>query len=111
LALLALSVRDLTARPQAPLYSSGVRYRREPGTRDVWKLPSMTAADGYGDCEDLAAWRAAELRLRGIKATPVFLPLGRLGNWHAVVRWPNGQLEDPSAMLGMPTGRRTVLRG
>jgi hypothetical protein len=111
LALLALAVRDLRARPQAPLYTSGVRYAREPGMRDTWKLPSMTAADGYGDCEDLAAWRAAELRLAGVRAAPVFLPIGRPGNWHAVVRWPNGQLEDPSAVLGMRTGARTVYRG
>lgn len=111
LALLALACRDLKRTPQRPLYLSGVRYVREPFGRDVWKLPSMTAADGVGDCEDLSAWRAAELRNRGIKAEVVFLPIGQRGNWHAVVRWPNGMLEDPSAKLGMRHSRRQVIRG
>jgi hypothetical protein len=111
MALLALAVRDLQSKPQRPLYRSGVRYLREGPGRDAWQLPSMTAANGAGDCEDLSAWRAAELRLAGIPATIAFLPIGQRGNWHAVVRWPDGRFEDPSAMLGMRHSRRQVIRG
>lgn len=111
MALLALCCRDLSRTRQPPLYRSGVRYRREGVGREVWQLPSQTASLGYGDCEDLAGWRAAELRAKNIRAEVVFLPLGRPGNWHCVVQWPDGRLEDPSARLGMPSSGRGVLRG
>jgi hypothetical protein len=111
LALLALCCRDLRRTRQPPLYSSGVRYRREGPGREVWQLPSQTMSEGTGDCEDLAGWRCAELRLAGVKAEPVFLPIGRPGNWHCVVKWPDGTIEDPSAALGMPTSWRGRIRG
>lgn len=94
-------VDDLRRHPQKPLYASGVRYDRRD-KEERWQLPSETAARGRGDCEDLASWRAAELRLRGENAR---VAVKRTGPTvlHAIVRRANGRLEDPSARLGMPT--------
>lgn len=99
-AFLALCDADIKARKLPPLYASGVRYRRESAGAERWQLPHQTLALGYGDCEDLAGWRAAELRALGERCTLVFRKSGpRL--WHAVVRRANGVIEDPSAALGM----------
>lgn len=65
--------------------------------RDLWRR-------GGGDCEDLAAALAAELRVfHGLKAH-VHLYRVRAGLWHAVVRvLVNGQWKkmDPSRWGGM----------
>lgn len=106
-----------------PLYSSGVLYRREP--RQVVKAERFCGIgevlqQGWGDCDDLAPWRAAELSLRGIAARPVLIDashptyrqIAGVGNqrvrrsWHVVVeRLVPGieelVYEDPSARLGM----------
>lgn len=87
-----------------PLYASGVRYRREPRGRERWQLAPQTEALGYGDCEDLATWRAAELRLDGIAARPVVYRSGPR-QLHVVVALPDGSIEDPSRVLGMGSRR------
>jgi len=57
--------------PYPPLYRAGVHYERERGTEEWLDIPHvLEAASGkpayppgaWGDCEDLAAWRTAELR-------------------------------------------------
>jgi len=100
----------LKYHPRTPaLYQSGVYYRPESGTEE-WKTIPYVIADGYGDCEDLGAWRAAELRVSGINATPdIKIRQLPTGNWraHVVVKLPDGTIEDPSAQLGMYAyGRR-----
>lgn len=97
-----------------PLYESGVVYKPERGT-EVWRDIPNILADGWGDCEDLACWRIAELNCAGIKATPFikwsFRPDGRIKTYHAVLRVPDGRIEDPSRALGMhghPMVRRPV---
>lgn len=95
-----LAMRDLRANPQRQLYQSGVKYRRESVGNEIWQLPSETAKVGYGDCEDLAAWRAAELRLAGESAS-CYVKQVKPRLFHVVVRRANGVLEDPSAKLGM----------
>ena len=86
------------------LMRSGVRYRREPRpvVERFQRIPEILRR-GYGDCEDLASWRCAELRFfDGVAAVPWILnPRPRL--FHVVVRLPSGRIEDPSAALGMPT--------
>ena len=57
------------------------------------------------NCEDLACWRVAELNVRqGIAAVPIF-GFRTLSNgdvvYHIRVQYPNGQIEDPSRLLGM----------
>jgi hypothetical protein len=80
------------------LYRSGVRYRREPTER--WLLVPGILRRGWDDCEGLASWRAAELRIYGVPARVGIVP-GRAAKWHAVVVLPEGGIEDPSRKLGM----------
>jgi hypothetical protein len=103
-----------------PLYTSGVVYREEePGHEDWLDVPAVLK-QGYADCEDLAAYRAAELIVAGFDVEPVIkwqwisrdlmikqgYPAHKLpskGVWlvHCCVRWPDGRIEDPSKILGM----------
>ena len=107
-ALVAVNVLELRrAGPGLPtLYNAGIRYKREERDPRTGKRLEewLTAAEVYqrrsGDCEDLAALRVAELRLRGVKAR-IWLRHVSAHLWHVLVRLPDGSFEDPSARLGM----------
>jgi len=88
-------------RVSIALYRSGVRYRREPRGVERWQTAAETLRRGHGDCEDLVAWRVAELRARGEKGARPHVYSPRVGLMHCVVRRGNGALEDPSKLLGM----------
>ena len=93
-----------------PLYRSGVVYKREAIGQEDWCDLSEVLNLGFGDCEDLACWRAAELIVRhGIAARPIVRGPKRLRNgvmmYHIQVQLPDGSIEDPSKKLGM--GRET----
>ncbi len=96
------SEAQLRARRFPMLYASGVRYVAEPHGQENWQVPSVTLQLRYGDCEDLAAWRAAELVVRGEdpRALAVVKRV-RPGLMHCLVLRGNGQIEDPSKRLGM----------
>lgn len=84
------------------LYESGVRYRRESAGEEWWESISdvmHVGAVGEGDCEDLSAWRAAELRY--FYGEPARVRIGRTkrGSFHAVVERGDGTIEDPSRIL------------
>lgn len=82
-----------------PLYASGVEYRSE-ASKDVWKDVRAVYLDGYGDCEDLAAWRLAELWLGNTPARAVVTATSdgsRLT--HILIELDGGRLEDPSKIL------------
>ncbi len=83
------------------LYESDVVYDVEQN--ENWKDVYNTLKDGYGDCEDLACWRVAELRLAGIAARPYIKWRKIKNNWlyHALVWNPGNKIEDPSLALGM----------
>lgn len=91
-----------------PLYQSGVRYRNEPVGYEWFDDILICLNRGWGDCDDLVAWRVAELREQG-ELAEVYMrwepgrknPGTRL--FHVIVKRGNGELEDPSALLGMPT--------
>lgn len=101
-----------------PLYTLGTRWRNENNTERWLSIPEVIEAT-HGknrqpvDCEDLACYRAAELRaglgghpLGKIRAIAdirgrVVGPGGRIV-MHAFVRYPDGSVEDPSKKLGMP---------
>ena len=53
-----------------PLYRSGVCYDTAHAGKPEWQDILDTVARKKGDCKDLACWRVAELRLRGIRARP-----------------------------------------
>jgi hypothetical protein len=83
-----------------PLYESGVRYKNEP--RDVWRHCADVLGEKWGDCEDLSAYRAAELRVSGEDpGAAVRTYQSGPGRYHAIVRRGDGSLEDPSRELGM----------
>lgn len=84
------------------LYKSGVKYTPEKGTEEWLTIPYVLSA-GKGDCEDLAAWRAAEYIVAGIPAKPDVRARLVNGVWraHAIVRLPDGRIDDPSIKLGM----------
>jgi hypothetical protein len=107
-----------TVIPQ--LYASGVYYAEEAPGREDWLDAPAVLRQGFADCEDLAAYRAAELRVAGFDVEPVIkwqwiprelmirqgYPADKLpskGVWlvHCCVRWPDGRIEDPSRILGM----------
>jgi hypothetical protein len=103
-ALAGINADHMRAHPTPKLYASGVRYRREPRGLEQWLSVPEVIARGYGDCEDLAAWRVAELRSQGEHAT--FGVSGQQrdnGKWtfHITVHRGDGTPEDPSRRLGM----------
>lgn len=96
----------LDAYPDTPpLYRSGVVYQAEPeGVEEFRDIPAVLEL-GAHDCASLCAWRVAELRRAGERAAFRLIwfrvPDGRM--FHVQVRRGNGTIEDPSALLGMPT--------
>lgn len=100
-----------------PLYLSGVRYAEEPV--NILKLgssPSERVEEfacipavierGWGDCDDLAPWRCAELRFHERERAKIKIdwrthPVTRQKVYHVLVRRGDGSVEDPSAKLGM----------
>jgi len=108
-ALVAANVFWLPRHPEAPdLYKSGAVYVPEPPGEDHWQdIPRcLELVGGYGsDCEDLSAWRVAELRVRynepAARCDVMARKLGRFTLFHIRVRRQDGSLEDPSKILGM----------
>lgn len=99
----------LLAHPDTPdLYASGVVYRRE-GTPEVWKDIPTALKDGWDDCEGLASWLAAQMRVRKGKrgATVKLIRQGKRRYWHAIVEDVlTGKRYDPSKKLGMRPRKR-----
>lgn len=86
-----------------PLYETGVRYQAERD--EVWKPVTQVLTDGVGDCEDLASWRAAEMRVSGEDpGARVHTYQSGPRRFHAVVMGSDGHIEDPSRALGMRSG-------
>lgn len=85
-----------------PIYSSGVVYRHEPPGVEEFADALTCTQRGWGDCDDLAAWRVAELNEMGIAATLRFeaAPVRRR-DWlvHCVVALPDGSREDPTKLV------------
>lgn len=105
-ALIKCNLIYLASNPKTPLlYSSGVRYQREPRSREEWQDIPTALKLTRADCEDLASWRVAELRHRGINARAHLKWFHsrkvNLTLYHVQVKLPDGTIEDPSAKLGM----------
>ena len=105
-ALVLVNCSWLREHPRTPtLYESGVRYLEEPPGRDDWQDIPETLTRGDGDCEDLACWRLAELRVRWFEDARPFVKCTvstpRHVVYHVQVRRSDGRIEDPSRVLGM----------
>jgi hypothetical protein len=112
--LVQMNVAIMRAQRFPPLYTTHVRYRQEPLGQENWRDAAIVLRDGFGDCEDLAAYRVAELRvLHKVHARCVFRwrtfmidGKTRVKLYHILVGVPHeGKMliEDPSKRLGMPT--------
>lgn len=95
-------------KPLPKLYESGVIYEREPWGGEFEEFAGvMTLLErGWGDCEDLAAWRCAELLEEGEKASiRIYWRPRKRGKtsstMHVEVRRGDGRIEDPSRFLGL----------
>lgn len=112
--------RARIGRPVPALYdlfrAGRIRYERErvwtvlhngqyrSVGREDWLDCEEAIKRGVADCEDLACWRAGELRAAGEAAKVLFSirerpHSGRL--FHIIVERGNGAVEDPSRALGM----------
>ena len=115
----------MRARPCPALYTSGVRYEAEPAGGENWLDCLQVLKRKRADCEDLASYRAAELRMGGVPARPIFKfwqdPRTLAQKYHCMTRYPalsaSGAVlaplhasavvvageyeEDPSKVLGM----------
>jgi hypothetical protein len=95
-----LLAADRAGNPFPPIYDTDVGYRKEAA--DTWRHADDVLCSGWGDCEDLAAWRAAELRVYGEDTgARVYVYKSGPHRYHAVVARGNGRIEDPSLILGM----------
>lgn len=97
--LIALSAHLIVKHRLPPLLQSGAVYRREK-TED-WRSALEVYRQGWGDCEDLASYRAAELRINNHEPARVVLKWTGLRTLHAIVLRADGTTEDPSKWLGM----------
>ena len=101
--------------PNTPgLYSSGVKYQREPNAGQYEEFAAIPTVlnRGWGDCDDLVAWRVAEYRQVLKRPADVMIYWRPKTNvFHLQVRyWPSadarrsghpGDVEDPSRLCGM----------
>lgn len=120
--LTACNVYFLRDNPAFPgIYESGIRYDEEPIGQEDWCDAPTVLQQGWGDCEDLACWRSAEMIVQGeraaarspnapiIRSLPIFK--WRRLNPHTTLyhilcmHEIDGQrvIEDPSRKLGMGT--------
>jgi hypothetical protein len=102
--------RFLMVKMRIPeLYRAGIRFQNEPWAGKFENIASVAVVikRGWGDCDDLVAWRIGELRNQGIQATARIYwrthdtPRGPMRLYHVEVRHPNGEIEDPSRLIGM----------
>jgi hypothetical protein len=103
---------QLLASGKVPPFSpdTGVRWRPEPMGDEHFDNASIVLGRGWGDCDDLAPWRAASLRHSGEDpgAFARVIPSGP-STYHAVVQRSDGSLDDPSVAAGMKvSGPHTV---
>jgi hypothetical protein len=89
------------ARAIPSLYGGTIRYRAEERGHEDWQTALETARRGLGDCEDLAAYRLAELWRDGEKHARIRVIAVNPHLRHIVVQRADGSLEDPSKKLGM----------
>lgn len=77
--------------------TTDIRYEREPVGSEDWLTLPIVEARRRGDCEDLAAATAASYP--GIGRAVV--RRNSSGGYHAVVEQADGEILDPSLILGM----------
>ena len=88
-----------------------VRWKPEPPGAEHFDHGARVLARGWGDCDDLAPWHAASLRVAGVdRGAKAVVKKSGPKRWHAYVERSNGKIEDPSLTAGMrgPRGVRAA---
>lgn len=100
----------------APIFRDAVdrvRWKPEPPGAEHFDHAKKVVGRGWGDCDDLAPWHAASLRVTG--EDPGARAIVRRSGpkrWHCVVRRSDRSVDDPSIEAGMPgPGRRVGIHG
>ncbi len=80
----------------------GVKWKPEPPGDEHFDLATTVIGRGWGDCDDLAPYEAASLRVTGVDPGARAI-VRRSGpkRWHAVVERSSGEIIDPSRWAGM----------
>lgn len=111
-ALVRLNVQWLRRQPRRipSVYQTGIRYAVQPNAPERFLTIPALLGRMRADCDQLAAWRVAELIAAGEPAT---IDVRRMGPrmWHVFVRRASGAIEDVSARLGMGVPREMVVAG
>jgi hypothetical protein len=83
----------------------GVRWKPEPPGDEHFDSADQVIKRKWGDCDDLAPYQAATLRVTGEDpgATAIVRRSGPK-RWHAVVQRSDGTIDDPSKRAGMGPG-------
>lgn len=84
------------------IHEHGVRWKPEPPGDEHFDHAQTVMQRGWGDCDDLAPYKAATLRHTG-EDPGAHAIVHRSGpqRWHAVVRRSDGKIDDPSREAGM----------
>ncbi len=89
----------------------GIQWQPEPPGAEHFDHAAKVLGRGHGDCDDLAPWHAASLRVTG-KDPGAQAVVKRVADdrWHALVKRSDGSYDDPSLTAGMPGKRRPGVR-
>lgn len=97
---------DMIEKREVPIFKEaleqGIQWRPEPPGQEHFDHAAKVVGRGWGDCDDLAPYQAASLRVTGVDpdAKAVVVQSGPK-RWHAVVERGDGSIDDPSADAGM----------
>ena len=105
-ALATANMAEMRANPFPTLATGAIRYDLEE-SQELFDDATLVLSRRSGDCDDLAAYRLAELWIEGDHGARAHVrwqadPTNQIPwGFHAMVRRGNGQIEDPSVKLGM----------
>lgn len=106
---------DLIKKEGVPLFRQAVnqvRWKPEPPGDEHFDHAGVVLGRGWGDCDDLAPWHAASLRVTGEdKGARAVVKRSGPNRWHAIVQRSDGKFEDPSREAGMGSRTNGVLGG
>ncbi len=79
-----------------------IRWKPEPPGQEHFDHAALVIGRGWGDCDDMAPYKAATLRVTGVDpgARAVVKKSGPK-RWHAIVQRSDGSFDDPSRETGM----------
>lgn len=96
---------SLIKEGDAPLFRDAVnqvRWKPEPPGDEHFDHAVKVLGRGWGDCDDLAPWHAASLRVTGEdRGAEAVVRRSGPHKWHAVVERSDGSIDDPSREAGM----------